>query len=116
VQFNFKNVSFEQYLTHVSGSHAFFKHIMSNEEYAEAYIWIHVMWRVSYIYHDCFIESKQLLQNVLCVAPANVVTLSWDVPADAGLLCNRAAMLCNMMQEALFVLPLCPSFPGLFNR
>ena len=27
-----------------------------------------------YIYHDCFIESKQVLQNVLCVAPANVVT------------------------------------------
>jgi hypothetical protein len=38
VQFNFKNVSFEQYLTHISGSDAFLKKIRSNEEYAEAYI------------------------------------------------------------------------------
>lgn len=38
MQFNFKNVSFEQYLTHVSGSHALLKKIRSNEEYAEAYI------------------------------------------------------------------------------
>jgi hypothetical protein len=45
------------------------------------------------------------LQNVLWVAAANVVTLSWDVQADAGLLCNRAAMLWNMMKETLFVLP-----------
>ena len=81
------------YLTYVSGSNAFLKKIRPNEEYAEAYIWLCVMWRVSYIYHDCFIKSKQLLLNVLCVAPANVVTLSWDVPADTGLLCNRAAML-----------------------
>ena len=116
VQFNFKIVSFEQYLTHISGSQAFLKKIRSNEEYTEAYIWQRVMWRVSYIYHDCFIESKQLLQNVLCVAVANVVTLSWDVPADAGLLCNRAAMFWNMTQETLFVLSLRPSFPGLFNR
>ena len=72
LQFNFKNVLFEQYLTHISGSHAFSKKIRSNEEYAEAYIWQRVMWSVSYIYHDCFTESKQLLQNVLCVAPANV--------------------------------------------
>ena len=89
VQFNFKNVSFEKYLTHISGIHAVLKNIRWSEENAGAYIWQRVMWRVSYKYHYCFKESKHLLQNFLCVAPANVVTLSLDVAADAGLLCNR---------------------------
>jgi type IV secretory pathway VirB6-like protein len=42
VQFNFNNVSFEQYLTNISGIHALLKKIMSNEAYAGAYIWQHV--------------------------------------------------------------------------
>jgi hypothetical protein len=38
VQFNVKNESFEQYLTHIYGIHALLKKIWSTEEYAAAYI------------------------------------------------------------------------------